>query len=387
MKKLVSTFFSLAIFSLVALPASAATMISGDMLSMGQDEAVPGDLYASAGNLVAAGQVGGDLLIAGGNVVSSGDVEQDIMAVGGTVDINGMVGDDVRVAGGKVNIGAEVAGDLVAVGGMVQLLPGATIKGDVYVAGGAVVLYGAVEGNVYVRSGSAILGGSIAGNTDVVGEEEVKIQRGADLRGSVKLQGLKQPVVEDGAVLAQDYEFTLSETRPVKMAKPDGAALAAFAGGVAAFGLIKFLALLAAALVLGYAFKQFSRKHVIETYQRFAPNLGWGFVALIMVPIVAGFLVITLVGSVIGLALLAAYGLLITLAKVMTALFIGALVWRLFSKKMPNDINWKVILVGCLVYQVLCLIPVIGWVLSFIAFLSVFGNLFMASKEAVLKTK
>jgi len=156
---------------------------------------------------------------------------------------------------------------------------------------------------------------------------------------------------------------------------------------MAAVSFIKFLALLAAALVLGYYFKQFSRKHVIETYQRFAPNLGWGFIALIVVPLVSLFLIITLVGSVIGFMLLAAFGLLITLAKVMSAIFIGALIWRLFGKKMPNDLNWKVILVGCLVFQILCLIPVLGWLAMFLVFVSVFGQMFLAAKEAVMKTK
>ncbi len=387
MKRLATALFSLALLSLIALPASAATMVSGETLSLGQAEAVPGDLYASAGNLVAAGRVGGDFLAAGGDVVSSGDVAQDVFAAGGTVDINGNVGDDVRVVGGKVNIGAQIGGDLVAAGGMVQLLPGATVKGDVYVAGGSVILYGNVEGNVYVRSGSAILGGSVTGNVDASSEEELKIQRGADLHGTVKLQSPKQPVVEDGAVLAQSYEYTASQYHRAAAIKPEARAFGALAGGMVAIGFIKFLALLVAALVLGYGFKQFTRKHVIESYQRFWPNLGWGFVAAIVVPIVGLLLVLTLLGSIVGIALLTAFGLVMVLAKVMSVIFIGALIWRLFLKKMPNNIDWKIILVGSLVFELLCLIPVLGWLAMLLVFVSVFGHLFMATKEAVMKTK
>ena len=74
-KYLIGVFFLIGI--LITLPASAATVKTGEEINIGKNEQITDNLYIGAGLINVGGIIAGDLIAAGGNIVVSGPVSQD----------------------------------------------------------------------------------------------------------------------------------------------------------------------------------------------------------------------------------------------------------------------------------------------------------------------
>jgi len=383
MQKLhVTLVLALGLF-LCAAPSQAATFMNGDAVSLPKNEVVADDVYAFGANLMAAGEVQGDLTTAGGNLLVSGKVAQDLNAAGGTVDVYGEVGDDLRIAGGKVTVGGTVGGDLLIAGGMVHVLPGAVIKGQVKGAGGMLVLDGDVAGNVNLSGGTIILNGHVSGTTDATADDQVIFGKMAQFADTVVYASPLSGQEKTGAVFERGVSFRKLE-REIKpqffWQKPDWTK--AVAAGFAWY-LIRTLALfLAAILALKYARRSLTEL-VERTAEGYTGRLVWGFVFLIMVPVLVIALFITLLGSVLGAALLAAYSLAAVLAKIAAGPFLALLLARLFKGQKKAELDWKWVLLGVALYQLMWAIPVLGWALGALVFVGVFGSLLLEAKARV----
>jgi hypothetical protein len=61
-------------------------------------------------------------------------------------------------------------------------------------------------------------------------------------------------------------------------------------------------------------------------------------------------------------------------AKIMAAIVAGAWLFQMFSKKKEISLDWKTALVGSLLISALSLVPIIGWLLCFLAYLLALGG-------------
>lgn len=361
-------------------PAAAATFRNGDAVSLPKTETVADDVYVFGGNVMSASEIQGDLVAAGGNVMVTGDVSQDLNAAGGTVDVLGDVGDDLRIAGGKVTVHGTVQGDLMIAGGMVQLLPGAVVKGSVHGAGALVVLDGDVQGGVNLSGGTVALNGQVGGPVDVRADDQVIFGKLAKFAQGVSYAS---PLLGDegtGATFEQGVKWRKQEL-PIDQRsfwdRPDwGKAVGA---GLAWF-LIRASALLLAALL---ALKYFRREveHVAAaTQEKFTSRLVWGFCLLVVVPILVIALFVTVIGSVLGAALLAAYTLLAALARIAAGPYLGLALQRLFKARKGQPLDWKWVLAGVAAYEILWSIPLLGWAAGGLVFVAVFGTVALEAK-------
>lgn len=318
MKKITKNIIGFLVLGLIAVPifASAAQFKSGEQVNIGVGETVSDNLYTAGGTLNIAGNIEGDLSAAGGTVNILGAVSKDAAVAGGTIVINGNIGEDARVAGGTVTINGNVGGDLLVVGGNVVISAGSVIGGDLVVRGGTVTNQA-----------------QVMGKTDVVTGPEAK-----------------------------DWK------------KDEKRAGAVFAGMGIAWWFIKTLSMLLAGLVIYVLLKPGAQEVLNMALANFTKEIGRGFLVLVAAPVALVLLMVTVVGipfSVFGFLIYAALNMI---ACVFGAIILGGAVAKYGFKK-PETLTAGIVFGGIVLYQVIRVVPVIGWLATFVFFLVGLGTL------------
>ena len=98
--------------------------------------------------------------------------------------------------------------------------------------------------------------------------------------------------------------------------------------------------------------------------EKFWKTLLFGLIALIVIPIAAVLIMITVIGIPIGIILLILYALAVYLSKIVAALYVGKLV---FEK--PEKHLIKAVIVGVIIYVILVNIPYIDGLVRLLAVL------------------
>ncbi len=358
-KKLVA-IAALSVFLATTSVAGAAIIKTGDQPSTAASERIADDLYMAGGNVTSAGSVTGDLTAVGGNVLVSGAVSGDVAAGGGNVTVLGNVGDDLRAGGGTIVLNGRIAGDLVVGGGQVTI-SGPGVGGDVVWGGGMLRIDAPVTGDLTLGGGEVYINSPIQGSIKFTGEK-LTLGAGAVITGTLTYSTPKEAVIEDGAVVNGETVYTPTKQDSKKMAM----------GILSLVFLGKMLAAFACALVVGLIFNRYVREVTANAGSRPLLELGRGFLALIALPAASIVLLVTVLGIPLGLLGLVVFVGMLILVSIITPIVLGSLVYRFFTKR-DYEVTWLSILIGVIVYTVLGLIPFVGWILCFAAFLITLG--------------
>ncbi|MFA4954280.1 MAG: polymer-forming cytoskeletal protein [Patescibacteria group bacterium] len=371
MFKKVSCFALVLVAVFLALaPVQAAEFKSGNLVNI-TDGKVDGDLFAASNYVNVSSSLPGDAFLAGNTVQLAGSVAQSVVAAGSMVNISGKVGHALRVAGSQVTISGTIEGDVMAAGGTVNILPSAVIKGDLYLGSGNSLIQGEVQGKILAAGGNVILDGKV-GKDAYIQAEELTLASTAKIGGKLTYKSSKEASF-DKAQAAGGVEYIKTEVKQSRKGK------SAFPL-VAAIGW--FLVSTILSLVAAFVGFHFLRKRTVEVVSavmpRFMVNLGWGFVWLVMVPIACVILAVTLLGIPFALFGMIVYSLVSCLAKVLSGILLGVWILHLFNKKRGWVVDWKAILLGVIVINLLLFIPLVGWLLAFIFFLPALGGIVLA---------
>lgn len=372
MKKIYSYFaffVTVAIFTPVLV--FGATFKAGDEISIKSGSDVRDNLYAAGGTVSVGGNILGDLLVAGGTIMVSKNVSDDIAAAGGTITILGNSGGDVRVAGGNIFIGGDVAGDLIITGGSVTVSPDVSIGKDLILAGGQVVFDGNVLGNAQIMAGNATINGHIKGTSKITVSDKLVIGDGATIDGDLEYTAPKADVLtlSTSAVIQGKTIFTESKT--IKRDEAKNFIFAVF-GTLVVFKLLSFIIV---ALVLAWLFRRFSTSVVSGIIENPLSMLGKGFVAVVVVPIAAIILLVTIFGAPFGIMMMLSYGLLLILSGIYSGVVTGVWLSKAIRKSSEVVITWKNVTGGVVLLAIVKLIPFIGWIVWLFMILVTIGSL------------
>jgi len=362
MKRL-STILLVLAFFIVGFPVSAAVFHSGEEFTLPQSEVVSDDLYIAGSSITTVGEIQGDVIAVGGKVLLNGTVAEDVTAAGGSVDVLSNVGDDVRVAGGQVVIGGSVAGDLISFGGQVQVLSDASVGGDMIVGAARVVIDGDVEGSLRAYGNDVQINGNVSGNLEVFADSAFSLGKDVHISGDLSYRAPEEitlsPGMVDGEVVFEEHSVRF-----------DRSLLNAVMG--AAFTL-KLLMLLVAGLLAVVFFS--SLTHDVSSYavEHFGKSLLIGFVFVVVVPVGSFLLLLSIIGAAVAAIFMLLYALALVVAKVLAGILTGALISRFVRKEVITD--WRFALFGIVVIQLVSLVPIIGWILSFVITLAALGAL------------
>lgn len=347
----------LVLFIIIPLLALAAEFRTGDQPSLAAGQTVNNDLYMAGGNVTASGSVQGDLTAAGGNVLLNGPVSADVLAAGGTITLLGDVTGDVRFGGGNVTIQGAVAGDVLGGGGQVSLV-GPRIGGDVAIGGGQVTIDAPITGTVHVGGGDVRINAPITGNV-FVQAEKLTLGPKAALNGNLTYSASEPAEIQGGAVVRGATEFNERADRATKA----GVA----AGLVALFTLwmlAKFFMLLLGAAALAYFFHRYSRELVATAAVQPWMEMFRGLVTVIVLPVASLVLLASVIGIPLGILGLLTLAILCIFAHLAAPIIVGSVIHKWWQKPAGYVVSWKTVLLGVVVFFLLGIIPVLGWIIK-----------------------
>ena len=353
---------SLCLFALCAPLAHASPVIrTGETISLKSDQSVAGDFYAVGGTLTNSASVGGDSTVVAGTVTQDGSTTVDFSAIAGRVELHAPVGDDVRVLGGNVVIADKVGGDVVVVGGELTILSTASIAGDVIFYGGTLTVEGPVRGSIFGRAESVRIDAKVEKDIDVTAQSGLVFGAHADVTGNTVYRSPKEAVRAVNAVfggsLSRDTEalFSTSDnSRP---------------------SLVPFFVLLFTGFVARFLCAQWLTVFFARLQTAYGHAMLAGFAALIRVPIAVLLLFVSVLGALLGGAMLAFYIGLILLAIGIAGVFLGGVIAHVVTGKVSYSVLW--VLVGTGVFYTLQFIPYIGGLCVLALVLTVFGGFVM----------
>jgi hypothetical protein len=132
--------------------------------------------------------------------------------------------------------------------------------------------------------------------------------------------------------------------------------------------------MLAAALVLFFLAKSTVIAAAGKTLDNFWKELLRGLVLLVVIPVMAILLFVTVIGSFIGIFVVALYAILIILGSVFSGIVLADLLNRLlFGGSKAKKLNWPMVILGVVVFGLLAFVPFVGWIICLVFFLAGLG--------------
>ena len=378
--------FALLITLLMSLilvtPAYAITFKTSEgKLTITEDETIQDDLYASSESVDIKGNVDGDVLTGAGTITIDGTISGDLTAAAGTIFLNGEVKDDVRMSGGTIYVNGKVGGDIIAGGGQIILSEESDIEEDALFGSGTLQADGSIGKNLWVGAGSVNLDGEV-GNRAKISADTIDIGSDAEINGSFTYTSSNKADIDPEARIKGKITHKLPPEERGRKARPLAGLASLFF--YLLFAFISFLA----ALVSAFIFIALLPKAVSETSQaltqRVWASLGVGFLVLIIVPVTAIILMITLIGLPAGMIAFALYFIFIYLSQIAFSVFLGEKIITGITKKEKAS-PYLSALIGLVILAIIGLIPFLGWLVKFIVMLFGLGALVLATLGMIKK--
>lgn len=343
----------------------------------------PRNLY-SAGNMISVdGNVTKDMIAAGNILNVNGDIGDDLWMAGGTVVVQGNIGGSLRLAGGNIMINGIVKEDILVAGGNVTISNLAKIGGDIYVAGGVINIDALVDGDINIVGGRAMINNKVGGDVYAKMDDVLELGSGAVIDGNLTYKAPKDLIMKEGAQINGEAEFSRIASK--KWAKKDFGKI--LIGFLTIKFLIKILSLVVTGLVLVHIFSKTTSRVVKKSLKNFWPSLGIGFAALVLTPVVCIILLVTVIGAKLAMILGVIYALVIMLSVFLGSIALGSLLMKLITKKDKYIVDWQAVVVGAVVFAVLRLIPIIGWLTYLVFALIALGVLYKTIYEKMVELK
>ncbi len=359
--RLLAILLALGGFLLLVVPpaAMAAELSAGPSVTVSQGERIDDDLYAAGSTIDITGEVTRDVFAAASSIVVSGRVGGDATLAAGTIRVDGPIAGSLRVTGGTVEVTAPIGWDLAILGaGSVSVARSATVGHDVAVIGaGTITIDGRVEGDIRGSAGTLIVAGRVNGDIDV-DAERIEIRDGAEVRGALRYRAPQPATVAPGARVLGPQEHT---PRPATTGREPKTALDRVIDWVTTVLLRLGWAIVAGTLLIVLLPRQTSRA---TDMLRLAPlpTVLWGIAALIVVPIAALLLLVTIVGIPAALLLLGIWLAVLYLSQVLVGVaLVRLLPVRLFRGDRRLTL-WLSMLVGTTIVLLFRMLPLpFGW--------------------------
>ncbi len=337
------TTVALALAALAVPPAVAQEARGMVVLRGTHDE----DVYLAGGTVDSRARVRGDLAAAGGQVSVAGDVSGDVLAAAGQVDLVGTVGDDVRAVGGQVRFAGDLGGDAVAAAGTVGIDADATVGGRALLAGQLVEVAGRVGKSLRAAGRTVVISGEVGGDVTVAAER-------LDVLASARIDGKLTYLSGEPARIAPGARIV----GPVTHRKPEPPSGAA----EMVLGVLLFAGVFLVGWLLQAVFPRFALAAGRDVAAEPVRCLGIGVALLVGGPIAVAFLLLSVVGSPLGLVAGAGYLGSLVLGYVIAAAALGDLGLRRLWKRPEPAARDRLLalLAALLVLRLLRLVPVLG---------------------------
>jgi hypothetical protein len=327
-------------------------LLVGVVHAAGTNEVVSGvtnhSVYKAGNTVTVNGIVNGDIFCAGQTITIDATVNGDVLCAGQDINIQGRISGNVRLVGQTVNVGAAVAGSASVAGQSITIENGASIGRDLSLVAETATVSGGVARDVSGAINTATLNASVGRNVSLR-------VRHLTLGGSANIQG------------------DLNYTSPSKLQQSSGAKVF----GTTTYHVAQMTHRNSSGLIWAKVFWMFAIMVfgvvLLALFPRlfdfwnpaWGPDFWWalliGFVAMFAVPVISFVLMLTLVGIPLGIIVILLWIVAGFVAMALAAYFLG-------TQIVPQLHPILIILVGGAILGIVQLIPVLGWVIGFVAY-------------------
>ncbi len=335
--------------------------IGGDAVIITED--LVGDVYVGGGSVLIESRIEGDLIVGGGNVTIGGEITDDLRVGGGSIVLNGVVGKNVTAGGGSITFGpsSEVAGSVIVGAGNLSF--DGTVGGDLWAGAGLMRLNGEFGQGIQAEVGSLTVlpAASVARDLKVSYEEDANVSQAASVAGQVQIQQSERSKSFDRA----------------------GDAIAGVTKGIGTAATVATtLMALVSGLILLYLLPKFIDERSEQILTSPVPSLGWGLIALILLPILAVVLMAVVITLPLGFILLFSYFIMLMMANWITSKALGEKLYQSTDQSWLNN-RYLQFIVGLLIIKVIGLVPVVGGIVLFGSMLLGLGSLLKWLRELI----
>jgi cytoskeletal protein CcmA (bactofilin family) len=356
----------LLVIAQIVSPAMTRRGGSGAVVIPAQ-ETIADSVIATGDTVLVEGKIQGNLFMFGRSLEIRGDVDGDVIAGGQEVRISGHVTGNVMAGAESVSVSGHVGGNVYAGCRNLHVEKNASVDLEVTAGAETVTVEGTIGRSLTAGAQTAVIAGSVGRGVTFSGEK-VLVRSGGKIGGNINAEVTDRTnvQVDPGAAVAGKLDVSV---RPP--ANPR----------TGAGTYIWELAVLTGAFLAGWlmmvAFPGFFAG-AIRNVPSWA-SAGFGFVALIVIPVAAVLLCITLIGipMAVGAVFLYVAGLYLT--KIVVGAYFGR---ELIRAKTETGLPTLVgLLVGLVVLQALFFVPYAGGVLKFAVLCLGLGALAMQIRQ------
>ncbi|UCD19413.1 MAG: hypothetical protein JSU64_08375 [candidate division WOR-3 bacterium] len=373
MKHFSSSMCVLIILVLV-VPSSGLVFRRGESVEVAADEVIDDDLIAFGSSVDIKGTVTGNVFVFAPRVDVSGDIGGLLCTGATTANINARSVQTVLVVGGNLRVSGNVRRNVILAGVDLDIDSDAHIGKDLAAYGNLLDVDGEVGGSIKGGVGSFVMAGK-SGRVKIKADR-TRIKSTAVIAGDFILTSESEPQIDEGATITGEIsvrEIEPDEKKPFFFAfAPMLAFIYAVAKVIALVGKI-IVGILLIALCHAYV------RRVMDTLCKAVwKSLGFGFLGIIVIPIIAVILFATLIGYPLGILALFAYAILFYVSSIFVAAVLGEKVIRLFKKGGDVSVYFSFI-IGMLILFLVGLIPILNFFVRVFVTLFGFGATMLAT--------
>lgn len=338
-------------FAIAPAAVEAQSFQAGTTVTIPDGEVHEGDFYVGAGESVRVdGRLEGDLVAGAGNrVVVTGQVDGDLFAASNTVDLRGAIGDSVRAVGQTITVDATIDGHFLSAANELIVTENARIADGIVATASRVEIDGTVEDGVRVAAGVVVIHGTVQGDANIIADR-LDLSPGARITGDLDYQTRATLSPEAAAQIGGAVRY---------QEPPDEEPDEGGGGWGVVFWFWQTLAALLTGIVLVALFRRVVQRQVASLAEETTLSALLGFAAFLLIPVVAVFAMVTLVGLPIGMAAILLFGLALYTAKLPIAVWLGDRLLGLAGR--PGASPYLAMALGVPLLYLLFAIPFIGW--------------------------
>lgn len=373
-KKLSILILALFIIGIPLVASASGSQKSETIYILSKDDNFDGNLWRAASSVTIDGKVAGDLFVAGNKVTINGTVDGSVFAAANEISLgeSAKIFGNTYFAASNINFNGDVEGNAYNFASTFESGDKSFVKKDLYAFAGTLTIDGWIERDFRGSGGTTIIKANINRDAQLYDVSQLNIQDGTTIAGKLTYRSENNAQIENGVILGSvEKQKPITTTAEQKKAAEQSSAAAWLLSAV--WGLLAFL-LVALFMIIVFPNKT---KVISESIaQKFGMNLLSGLVILIVVPVIILILFGTLIGIPVALIILAIYSILLYIGK----LFVGVIAGRyIIDKLCPKWSEKTRLIIGTLkgagIIYIICLIPVLGGIIGFLATLLALGTI------------
>lgn len=384
MKRFIPLLVSCLVFLLLPsfFLADALSVRSGDNVLIPADSTVNETIIGTGQNVTVEGNVNGDTICAGQNLQIEGVIDGDVICAGQTLRIEGTVRGDIRFTGQSLTIAGVVERNVTFFGQQLLIEEGGRVNGEVASMGQTVRVLGTVDRNISGAMKSLEIAGVVNGKVDVEAQN-VLLLSNSTVQGDLSYRSPQEASIEEGATVSGRIDYKRTSVEDKKEVGEDVAQFITFVGIIAE--IVSLVAATILALLLALLFPRMITELMVGIRNNKFAAFGWGLVILFLTPIVAIFLLFTIIGIPLAFFLGLIWILAIIISKSVAGTYVGYEILSRQKKKSQKVSLPLAAIIGVPILAIITWVPIIGWIISFVALCMGLGALFVYTRRFIGK--